>query len=377
MVMGHRTAAPADFSRGTADHRSGRDVEDVPLVVTSDLELLDNILAAATTAGVEPSVTPEPTSIRPAWSTAPMVIVGVDRAKAVSDLVLPRRGDVYVVGPERSEQDLWQWSAAMAAAVVSLPSGAGSLTAAMADLTARPGDGGSTVAVIGSSGGVGTSTIAAGLAYVAGTPGVPSFLLDLDPTGGGLDLLVGAEAMAGRRWDSLSAAQGHLGDLTGHVPRVAGMDVLSMSRDDGGAGLTLEAGPVRAVVSSASRSHRLTVADLPRALTTSCREALHWADRTLLVVAADVRGIAAAQQMRSHLRSASSELQVIVRTPRSGGVSPGMVSDAVELPLAGVVGEDPSLRPAAERGEPPGRSARGPIAKLGRRLLAQLTEGAG
>lgn len=375
--MGQRTAATAGGATDSHDHqtihRTGS--EDVPLVVTADLELLDHILAAAAAAGIEPSVTSEPASIRPVWATAPMVVVGIDRAEQVFDLVLPRRSEVYVVGTEQREQDLWQWSAAMAAAVVSLPSGAGGLTAAIADLTARPGDGGSRVAVIGSSGGVGTSTIAAGLGYVAASRNVSAILLDLDPTGGGIDLLVGAEAMAGWRWPRLSTAQGHLGDLTGHLPRVAGMDVLSTARDGSSAVAGLEADPVRAVVLSASRSHRLTVADLPRSMTPSCHEVLRWVDRTLLVVAATVRGIAAAQQMRPQLRLASSDLRLIVRTPRSGGVSAGMVSDALELPLAGTVGEDSSLGPAAERGEPPGRSTRGPIAKLGRRLLDDLIDG--
>jgi secretion/DNA translocation related CpaE-like protein len=346
--------------------------EDVPLVITGDLELLDGVLAAAAAAAVEPSVTSEAASIRPTWASAPMVIVGLDRVRQVWDLMLPRRREIYVVGDETNQQELWQWSAPLGAAIVALPSGAGLLTAAIADLAARPGEDGLTVAVVAGSGGVGASTIAAGLCCVAAADTVSSMLVDLDPFGGGIDLLVGAESLPGWRWPRLQTAQGHLGDLTGHVPRVAGMDVLSASRDDDHAPAELGTDSVRAVLLSTSRSHRLTVADLPRAMTASSREVLQRAQRTLLVVPANVRGIAAAQQFRSQLLSASSDLRVVVRTPRSGGVDAGMVSDAVELQLAGVVGEDSSLTAAADRGEPPGRSGRSPIGKLARRLLADL-----
>ncbi len=363
-------AAGAQWARPAAGRTAP--CGNVPLVITGDLELLDGVLAAAAAAAVEPSVTAEAASIRPAWSSAPMIIVGIDRVRQVRDLTLPRRSEVYVVGDETSQQELWQWSAPLKAAIVALPAGAGLLTAAIADVVARPGDGGLTVAVVGSSGGVGVSTIAAGLCYVAAAGNMSAMLVDLDPFGGGIDLLVGAESLPGWRWPRLQAAQGHLGELTGHLPRAAGIDVLSASRDSDQVPAELGTDPVRAVLLSASRSHRLTVVDLPRAMTASSREVLHRAQRTLLVVAANIRAIAAAQQIRPQLLSASSDLHVVVRMPRSGGVDAGTVADAVELPLAGAVGEDSSLDAAADRGEPPGRSARSSIGKLARRLLADL-----
>lgn len=357
---------------GSARSGAGRSPDQVPLVVTGDLELLDSILAAAAAAGIEPTVTSEAASLRPVWASAPMVIVGIDRARQVSELVLPHRTQVYVVGAECSQQQLWQWSAPLGAAVVSLPVGTGLLTAAIADLTVRPGDGGLTLAVIGGSGGIGASTLAAGLCYTAAARDTSSMLIDLDPVGGGIDLLVGAESVPGWRWPRLSRAQGHLGDLTGHLPRVAGMDVLSVSRVEEETAIDVSPDSVRAVLASARRSHRLIVADVSRTMTASSREMLRRVDQTLLVVAANVRGIAAAEQVLTQLRPATSDLGLLARMPRSGGVDASMVSQRLDLPLIGILGEDATVRLGAERGEPPGRAAKGPVAKLTGRLLDSL-----
>ncbi|SDS52913.1 helicase/secretion neighborhood CpaE-like protein [Microlunatus soli] len=338
-------------------------------MLTGDVDLLDSVLAAAAAAGVEPTVSAEPAAVRPQWMTAAIVVVGLDRARQLAELVLPHRTEVYVVGPQ-DDDELWRWSAPLGAAVLGLPQAAGVLTAAIADATGRPSGGGRTVSVVGASGGVGASSLAAGLAVVAAGQGLPAMLVDLDPMSGGLDLLVGAEGVPGWRWPRLVAAQGHLGDLSGHLPRLAGLDLLSAAREDVVVIPTVDA--VRAVLQSAARTHRLTVVDLPRALDPGGREVLRRADLALVVVAADVRGIAAAQQFVPALREAAIDVELVVRRPRSGGVEARLVADALELPLAGVLREDAALRQGAERGDPPGRASRGPLAKLSRRLLERI-----
>lgn len=339
------------------------------LVLTADLELLDSILAAAAAAGVEPTVTAEPSMLRSQWAAAPIVVVGADRARPSAELVLPRRTDVYVVGADY-DPELWRWSAPLGAAVLGLPSAAGVLTAAIADATGRPSGSGRVIAVVGGSGGIGASSLAGSLAVAAAADGRSAMLVDLDPLGGGLDLLLGAESTAGWRWPRLLTAQGHLGDLTGHLPRIAGVDIVSMVRDQPATPPPAES--VKAVLLSATRSHRVTAVDLPRGIDGCGREALRRADLTVLLVAADVRGIAAAQQLAPILRDATTAVEVVVRRPRTGGVEAALVAEALGLPLAGQLKEDPALRQAAERGDPPGRSARSPLARLSRRLLERL-----
>lgn len=342
-----------------------------PLVVTADLELLDHVLAATAAVGVEPSVTADAGSLRSAWAGAPLVLIGADLAAQCAELVLPRRTEVYVVGAAEDAPEAARWSAPLGAAVIGLPDGSGLLTAAIADVTGRPAGSGVTVAVLGGSGGVGASTVAAGLAVGAASRGLSAMLVDLDPCGGGIDLLVGAEAVAGWRWPRLSTATGHIGDLTGHLPRAAGIDVLSAAR---GADGTVEVGPdpVRAVLLSASRSHRLVVVDLARTAPVVSAEVLRRADHTLMVVGASVRGVAAAQQRVRQIPDIATAIRVVARMPRHGGIEPRLVADALELPLAGALAEDRSLRQAAEHGDPPGRAARSPVARLSRRLLTEL-----
>src|SRR4051812_19306479 len=60
--------------------------------------------------------------------------------------------------------------------------------------------------VVGGSGGVGASAFAAVLAAVAGE----SLLVDVDAAGGGVDVLLGIEAVDGARWSDLHLAGGRL-----------------------------------------------------------------------------------------------------------------------------------------------------------------------
>jgi len=352
----------------------GRSSTDHPLVLTADLEILDGILAATAAAEAEPTVSDSAAAIRPLWSRAPMVIIGADLARQAAELLLPHRTEVFVVGPAARLIEMSAWSAPLGAAVIGLPDGAGALTAAVFELTGRRAGTGRMVTVIGGSGGVGASTLAAALAVGATTRGLPTMLVDLDVLGGGIDLLVGAEGVAGWRWPRLGGAQGHLGDLTGHLPRVGGLDVLSTTREDDVDQLSAEA--VRAVLSSAARSHSLVIVDLPRALTPVASEALRRSTLTLLVASADIRGIAAARRTADRLREAAvGATAIVVRRPRTGTIDPKEVARSTGLALAGSVGSDTSLRHLADRGDPPGRSARSPLGRLTGSLLDQLLDG--
>jgi secretion/DNA translocation related CpaE-like protein len=342
-------------------------------VLTADLELLDDVLAVAAAAGVEPQVVADAGSVRPLWTAAATVVVGVDQAAQLAKLVLPRRPDVFVVGADSFRDEVCAWSLPLGAAVVLLPSGAGRLSTALADATGLGAGKGQVVAVVGGSGGVGTSTVAAALAFVGAQRGLRTMLVDADPIGGGLDLLVGAERVPGWRWPRLAAARGHLGDLAGQLPQVEGVDVLSMAR---GSGLP-ESGPdveqMTAVLLSATRSHQLVVVDVPRHLPPAGREALRRADLGLLLVLAQLRGIAAAQQLGTQLEDACTAVNLLVRLTRPKGLAADAVADSLGLSLAGALTDDPSLSVGAARGEPPGRSGRSPLARSCRAVLDELT----
>ncbi len=51
-----------------------------PLIVTEDVELLDDLLRLCAAAGAEPEVHHGPPGLRGSWERAPMVLVGDDAA---------------------------------------------------------------------------------------------------------------------------------------------------------------------------------------------------------------------------------------------------------------------------------------------------------
>ena len=128
------------------------------------------------------------------------------------------------------------------------------------------------------------------------------------------------------------------------------------------------------LLGSAARSNDLTVVDLPRHLDDAHDEVLSRATRVLLLARADVRGVAAAYHVARTLVPRCRALEVVVRTGPGRALAPALVADALDLPLAGTVDEDPGVRTAAERGDPPGRSARSSLGRLCGRLLHEGSE---
>ena len=92
----------------------------------------------------------------------------------------------------------------------------------------------------GRSGGAGASTLAAALAQHARDAGSRAVLVDLDPLGGGLDLMLGAETATGARWDELAGITGRVDDrvLLDALPSADGLPLLSWPTDN-----DLEPGP--------------------------------------------------------------------------------------------------------------------------------------
>ena len=346
-----------------------------PVVLTSDQHLLDHILAVAAVAGIEPEVVSDISALRAEWSAASMIVVGVDLAPRIAGLALPRRTEIYLAGGHTSRDELSRWSVQLGAAVVTLPDGAAWLASAMAERGSRPPHSARLLALVGGAGGVGSSTVAAGLSFVSVRLGYRTVLLDCDPLGGGIDLLVGAERVEGWRWPQLATATGEIGDLWGQLPQVDDLDVLSMARS-ASSGDSSPPDPGReqmeSVLSSLGRCYDLVVADLPRALGDGSEEALCRADHVVLVVPATVRGIAASRRLSADLTALGALPMVLVRQLRAHGIASEAVSEAVGLPMAGVIADEPGLRLGAERGDPPGRSARSPMFRLCRELLERF-----
>jgi secretion/DNA translocation related CpaE-like protein len=340
------------------------------VISTDDPDLLDHALSVVAAAGLEAEVTSDLGSLRSRWPSASMLLIGVDQAAGVADLKLGRRAEVYVLAEAGAEAEAYRWSMPLGAAVVMLPDNARWLSGAIAELTRRPTGPGAMLCVTGGSGGVGASTLAAALAFVAARQGARSVLVDTDRRGGGLDLLVGAERIDGWRWPRLARARGHLGELGERLPCVDGVDVLSMGR---GEDAELGDEQLRAVLESMRHSHDVSVVDVSRDLPRDLLEALA-AATWLLVVRDDIRGVAAGRERASELMGVGICPGLVVRRGRAGMLDPESVADGLGLELSGTSTDEPGLVLAAERGDPPGRSPRSPLTQLARSLWQQAQQ---
>jgi secretion/DNA translocation related CpaE-like protein len=343
-----------------------------PLVVTADDGLLDDLLRLATAAGVEVDVATDPGSARARWLAAPVVVVGADRATAVTAADLGRRRKVILVGLDLDDAGVWRTAVALGADnVVFLPDAEPWLVDRFADAAEGGGRDGVLVGVVGGRGGAGASVLSAALALTAARSGRRSMLVDLDPLGGGVDLVIGAEDCTGMRWPDLAEARGRLGgaELCDLLPASLGLTVLSWDRGDV---LTVPAEAVRSVLAAAQHSCDVVVLDLPRRVEDATEHALARCTSTMLVVPAEVRAVAAAARVAIGLAAAARDVRIVVRGPSPSGLGGTDVAEALGLRLAVEMDAEPRLDERLERGEAPGRSGRGPLAQACESLLSDL-----
>jgi secretion/DNA translocation related CpaE-like protein len=343
-----------------------------PLAVTADDALLDDLVRLAAAAGAALDVAPDAGAARRMWAGAPLVLVGADLAGDLARASPVRRQDVIVVARSLDDQTLWQCAVELGAEhVVQVQEAEAWLVTRIADAAEGTVREAHTIGVVGGRGGAGASTLAAALAVTGARQGMASFLLDGDPLGGGLELVVGGEDTAGMRWPELVASEGRMsaGALRSALPRLGDLVVLSWDRGDLSA---VPSAAMRSVLGAARRGGDLVVLDLPRYLDEATEEALSRCMTVLLVVPAQVRAVAAAARVAKPLATHVSDIGVVVRGPSPAGLDGQIIAEALDLRLAGEVAPEPRLDLILERGEAPAARGKGPLARLCRRLLVDL-----
>ncbi|MGC0422179.1 septum site-determining protein Ssd [Embleya sp. AB8] len=341
-----------------------------PLLVTGDPGLLDELLRLCAVAGIEPEVHPDPGAARAAWPGAPLVIVGDDVTPGMARCGLPRREDVVLIGEDLDDGDIWRRAVDVGADhVVFLPDAEAWIVDRLGDVAEGTGPDAHTIAVLGGCGGSGVSTLACALAVTAVRTGLITALVDADPLGGGLDVLLGGEDESGLRWPDLAGARGRIdgGALSDALPHLHGSTVLSWDRERPPA---IPPETVRSVLRAVRRRHDLAVLDVPRDSDAVTAEVLRQSDTGLLVVPAEVRALAAAAQVSRRVGPMVRDLRVVVRQPSSVGLTSEAVARGLGLPLAGELRPEAGLSAAAERGDPPGLRTRGALARFCRDYLA-------
>jgi secretion/DNA translocation related CpaE-like protein len=344
-----------------------------PLAVTSDAALLDELVRLAAAAGTELDVVPDLGAGLSGWASAPLVLVGADATCAGSSPSAPRRDGVLLVGRAEDAAEVWRQAVAVQATdVLVLPGAEAALVDRLADVAEGASNDAPCLAVIGGRGGAGATVLAAGLAVTASRAGRKTTLIDADPLGGGIDLALGVEQVAGLRWPDLADARGRLRgtSLLGALPRLEELAVLSWDRSEAAA---VSADAMASVLAAACRGADLVVVDVPRYPNAAADVALRRATATLLVVPAEVRAVAAASRVAAAVALRCADVQVAVRGPAPSRLDAAAVADAVGLPLAGpLLRPEPGLAVAAERGEPPVRRRRGPLTEFCTQLLERM-----
>jgi secretion/DNA translocation related CpaE-like protein len=297
------------------------------------------------------------------------VLLGDDQWGAALDAPWTPRPEVLLVSRDPDDGGVWTRAARLGVEGARLPGSEAHLLDRLSAHARDPSPGAVTVAVVGGRGGAGASTLACALAVTAAADR-STLLVDADPLGGGLDLVLGGEHVPGLRWPDLAGARGRLSGpaLSDALPVVGGVRVLSWGRGDPPL-VPLDA--AHAVLDAARLAHDLVVVDLPRHLDGAAAAAAAGA-LTLVVVPAEVRAVAAATRVAASVRRLAADLRVVVRGPAPSGLTGGLVAGTLGLPLAGWLRPEPGLARGLERGEPPAGSGRGPLSELSRTLLGGL-----
>ncbi|MET7881854.1 septum site-determining protein Ssd [Streptomyces avermitilis] len=330
-----------------------------PLIITEDVELLDDLLRLCAAAGARPVVHHAVPEGRGTWEAAPLVLVGDDAARRVRGAA--RRRGIVLVGRDQDDSGVWRRAVEIGADhVLLLPDGEQWLVDRIADVAEGVGRPALTVGVIGGRGGAGASTLACALAVTSARQGRRTLLVDADPLGGGLDVLLGGETAEGLRWPAFAASRGRVGGgaLEESLPELHALRVLSWDRGDA---VAVPPQAVRAVLAAARRRGGAVVVDLPRRVDEGAAEALAQVDLGVLVVPAELRAIAAAARVASAAGMVLGDLRVAVRGPYAPGLDDREVARLLGLPL---LGEVPAEPPVPDGGVPPGGAARGPLARF-------------
>jgi len=221
--------------------------------------------------------------------------------------------------------------------------------------------------VLGSSGGLGASTLTVALGLAAARDCGPVVCVDGHLASGGLDVSACVEHQAGLRWGDLAGAKGEIDGqaLIASLPRCGGARVL-------GAGPLGSTAPpvtvVRAVLRGLRPQAALTLLDVPAAADEDLfRESC---DALVLLTGVTARHLADAQAATALAMRSCPDVWLVVRGGPRGAALPESIAAHLDLPLLARWPDDARVALDAERGRPPGESPRSKLAGLCEAVLS-------
>ena len=296
-------------------------------LLTSCPDLAEAVEAVCIGAAVPLTVEGAETGARAASSDV-VLVDACWEGEAVSPgavvVALAEHGDAWDVAARRG-----------ASAVVVLPQAA----AWLAELISRSVDAevpralGRVYGVVGATGGVGASTVASWLAGHFAGQGSETALVDGDPLGAGLDLVLGEEGADGLRWPELNQFSGAVAadQLWAAMPRVEALRYLSWDRRATHA----ETVPAATVVAALRGAASVQVVDLSRA-DLECQA--RWCDAVLVLTPRTVRGVLAAELALA--RCAPVPAATALTGVNVADLEPRVLADATGVPCAATIAFD-------------------------------------
>ncbi|MEO3937782.1 hypothetical protein V3N99_13640 [Dermatophilaceae bacterium Soc4.6] len=244
------------------------------------------------------------------------------------------------------------------------------MTSTPATAVRPPPPGGALLAVTGASGGLGASVVTAALAVRAVAVGRGTVAVDLDPLGGGLDIVLGLEQTPGTRWSDLGALDGEADGeaVLPTLPRADGVRVLSYGRHGEPVPPQVVGALLRALVAVCD----LVVLDLPRA--DRMPGGAPPLDLHLVLAGTSLTQVAALSAVLGML-SRPDGTGVLLRArsasdPEAGALVP-VVQAQLGAPVWGIVPDDRSVPADLTHGFAPGRRP-GPFVRALDPVLARV-----
>ncbi|MES9536912.1 septum site-determining protein Ssd [Actinomadura sp. NPDC000600] len=341
------------------------------LIVTGDPALADDLLRLAAAADAHAEVAYSTDEARPAWTWPALILVGADLAEDLASAGLQRRPGVVLVTGGAAPDAYRMAVEAGAQDVVALPEHENWLIDAFAAACEPEGGWATTLCVVGARGGAGASVLATALGLSSAAQGLRTLLVDADPFGGGIDLVLGLESHEGVRWHDLAERRGRLSAATLRetLPSSGDLSVLSWRR---GEPVPVSEEAVRSLFDAAARGFDLVVVDVPRHPGDIGRAALRAAAVTLLLVPAEVRATVAADGLAAALRRDTPDLRLVIQGPAPGGLTPDAIASVLGIPSAGSFDRDRRLPAAVDGGDLERACRRGPLADFCTTVLADL-----
>ncbi len=239
---------------------------------------------------------------------------------------------LVVTGEQVVTTSAWRSALASGArALLQLPADSEQLLSHLSELS-RPRSDSTVIGVAAGHGGAGASSFAARLAAAA-RPDGPVVLVDGDPLGGGLDLLVEHGGAAGVGWSDLEG----LGSQDGTALREGLPVVDEVALLVAGDGPGPQASALSRALTALAPGGGTVVVDLSASLVAAAAEHL---DRLLLVTTATDHAVQATARRLDIWPLPAGLVSVVVR--RQGPLHPGDIAADLSLPLAAAFRDSPA-----------------------------------